>query len=65
MEVRKVQLGRYEYTLSYEWETDAYWVVCCDLVRTRYVLAHGPFDLEEAHTFIDVRVQQEEDVKRY
>ena len=65
MEIRRVQLGRYEYTLSYEWETDAYWVVCRDVVRSSNVFSHGPFEEEKAHGFLENRIQREEDLKRY
>ena len=63
-EVRKVFLGRYEYTLYYEEVLGNYWVKCRDMVRTANWLDHGPFLEEEGHEFIVRRVRRDEELRR-
>lgn len=63
-EVRKVLLGRYEYTLFYEEVLENYWVKCRDMVRTTHWLDHGPFLEEEGHEFIALRVRRDEELRR-
>jgi hypothetical protein len=61
-EIRSIQLGRYLYALLLEYEK--YYVRCSDVERNGAGLAHGPLSEEEAHAFIDARVERAEELRR-
>lgn len=61
-EIRKVSLGRYEYALLLEY--GKYYVRCSDMERNGTGLVHGPLSEEEAHAFIDTRVERADELRR-
>jgi hypothetical protein len=61
-EIRKTQIGRYEYALLLE--CGKYYVRCSDVERAGVQQLHGPLSEEEGHAFIDERVQRVEDLRR-
>jgi hypothetical protein len=61
-EIRKVQLGRYEYVLLLEY--GKYYVRCSDGERAGVQQLHGPLSEQQGNVFIDGRVQRVEDLRR-